>query len=173
MLLVAGSGIIGRFIYVRIYDGLSNKESRLDELESSESKQALNFNRDMHWAPDVVKTLTDFRVWAGQPAANRAAGTHKFLTLPLREWSVRRECHRLLAVQLDIRGELRNWDARKRALRALQFDKLIRQYTTTVKRRAQLDVYKRLFSWWHILHLPFVWLLGASAIYHVVAVHMY
>lgn len=173
MLLVAGSGVIGRFIYVRIHDGLSEKESKLDELEDSENKQALNFSRDMHWAPDVVSALTNFRDWAGKPTPNRAAGIQKFLMLPMKEWSVRRQCHGMLSVQLDNRAQARNWDSRKRALRGRQFDQLIRQYTGIVKRHAQLNGYKRLFSWWHILHLPFVWLLAASAAYHVLAVHMY
>jgi hypothetical protein len=67
----------------------------------------------------------------------------------------------------------RNWDTAKRVLRGRQFDALVARYTTTVIRRAQLTLYRRLFAWWHILHLPFVYLLAASGIYHVVAVHMY
>ncbi|MEI6738279.1 MAG: hypothetical protein WCL29_07370 [Pseudomonadota bacterium] len=173
MLLVAGSGIIGRYIYVRIHDGLSKQELKLDDLEGDESNQANNFNRDMHWAPDVIKVLLDFRVMANQPAANPAAGALNFCMLPLVERRVRQQCHKLLIVHLDIRAIARKWGRRTRSLRGLQFDALVANYTTTVVRRSQFTLYKRIFSWWHILHLPFVYLLAISGIYHVVAVHMY
>lgn len=173
MLLVAGSGVIGRFIYVRIHSGLSNRQDRLDELESSSSQTALNFERDMQWAPEVVAALREFRQRAMKPAEDRIGGMAKFLSLPVWEWGVRRDCAEMLREQLKQRAEQRQWDNRKLLLRTRQFDALVATYTMTVKRAAQFDVYKRMFSWWHILHLPFVWLLAASAAYHVLAVHMY
>lgn len=173
MLLVAASGIVGRFIYVRIHAGLSDQELRLDELEGDETSESLNLNRDMRWAADVVKELIEFREWAHQPAPSRGAATLKFCKLPFVEWRVRRRCHEWLAVHLDNRALKRNWDAQKRVSRGRQYDSLVERYTEVVARRAQYEMYKRLFAWWHILHLPFVYLLAASAIYHVVAVHMY
>lgn len=173
MLLVAGSGIVGRFIYVRIHAGLSDQELKLDELEGDEKSESLNLNRDMRWAQDVVKELMDFRAWANQPSKSRSAAGLKFLKLPFVAWRVRRRCHGELALHLDKRSLARNWDAQKRASRGRQYDSLVERYTEVVARRAQYEMYKRLFAWWHILHLPFVYLLAASAIYHVVAVHMY
>jgi hypothetical protein len=173
MLLVAGSGIVGRYIYVRIHKGLSSQEIKLDELEGDESSDTLNLSRDMHWAPDVVQELLDFRQFANRPAANRLVSMINFFKMPFIEWQVRRRCHAELATHLDSRAVARQWDAAKRSLRGRQFDGLVARYTATVKRRAQYDVYKRMFAWWHILHIPFVYLLAASAAYHVVAVHMY
>ena len=173
MLLVAASGIVGRFIYVRIHAGLSDQELKLDELEGDETSESLNLNRDMRWAADVVKELMDFREWAHQRAPSRGATALKFCKLPFVEWRVRRRCHNWLSVHLDNRALKRNWDAQKRTSRGRQYDSLVERYTEVVARRAQYEMYKRLFAWWHILHLPFVYLLAASAIYHVVAVHMY
>lgn len=173
MLLVAGSGIIGRFIYVRIHHGLSEHELRLDELEGDETSEAMNFSRDMDWAPDVVAELMDFRARANQPANSRIVGAVNFLKLPLVEWRVRRQCHARLSIHLDHRAVVRKWDTAKRILRGRQFDSLVAHYTTTVTRRAQFSLYRRMFAWWHILHLPFVYLLAASGVYHVIAVHMY
>jgi hypothetical protein len=168
MLLVAGSGVIGRYIYVRIHDGVSDHELKLDELENSESTEALNFSRDMVWAPDVVADLIQFRAHA----QNRR-GFDLFAALPIEAWRVRRKCHRELRSHLARRAEERGWSAKKRTVRARQFDALVAHYTATVLHRAQYGAYKRLFALWHVLHLPFVYLLAASAIYHVVAVHMY
>ncbi len=38
---------------------------------------------------------------------------------------------------------------------------------------SQLAVWERLFSLWHVVHIPFIYLLVLSGIVHVVAVHMY
>jgi hypothetical protein len=46
-------------------------------------------------------------------------------------------------------------------------------YLVAVERAAALTVYQRLFSLWHVLHVPLVALLIISALYHVLAVHMY
>jgi hypothetical protein len=49
----------------------------------------------------------------------------------------------------------------------------VRRYLTAVVRVAQYTAYERLFSFWHLAHIPFVYLLVISAIVHVVAVHAY
>ena len=42
-----------------------------------------------------------------------------------------------------------------------------------VQRRGQLATYERLFSLWHVIHIPFLCMLVITAIVHVVAVHAY
>ena len=49
----------------------------------------------------------------------------------------------------------------------------IRMYLDAVIDVARFNAYERLFSLWHILHVPFVFMLIISGIAHVIAVHMY
>ena len=42
-----------------------------------------------------------------------------------------------------------------------------------IQRTAQFSNYERLFSLWHVVHIPFLFLLVVTAIVHVVAVHAY
>jgi hypothetical protein len=42
-----------------------------------------------------------------------------------------------------------------------------------VVRVAQFTAYERLFALWHVLHVPFVYLLVLTACFHVFAVHAY
>jgi hypothetical protein len=42
-----------------------------------------------------------------------------------------------------------------------------------VRRVAALQSYERLFSIWHVFHLPFFYMLVVAALIHVLAVHMY
>jgi hypothetical protein len=46
-------------------------------------------------------------------------------------------------------------------------------YLRAVRDAAQFHTYERLFSWWHIFHIPLVYMMVFSAVYHVYAVHAY
>jgi len=42
-----------------------------------------------------------------------------------------------------------------------------------VRRVAELATYERLFSLWHLLHLPLFFMLLVAGVVHIVAVHVY
>ena len=44
-------------------------------------------------------------------------------------------------------------------------------YVDAVCRAAQLSTWERLFSLWHLVHVPFLYLLVLTGIVHVVAAH--
>jgi hypothetical protein len=59
-------------------------------------------------------------------------------------------------------------------------DKLFEEYATHIRDSirvardaAQFRTYERLFSMWHIFHIPLVYMMVFSGIYHVISVHMY
>jgi hypothetical protein len=41
------------------------------------------------------------------------------------------------------------------------------------RRVAEFQAYERLFSLWHALHLPLIFMLIVAAVVHIVAVHVY
>jgi hypothetical protein len=49
----------------------------------------------------------------------------------------------------------------------------IRDYLQAVQELGQFGTYEKLFSLWHVFHVPLVYMLVFSAIWHVIAVHMY
>jgi hypothetical protein len=51
--------------------------------------------------------------------------------------------------------------------------RMLREYLRELQDVAQFRSYERLFSLWHVLHVPFVIMLAFSAVVHVIAVHMY
>ena len=73
----------------------------------------------------------------------------------------------------QIGAEVRGWDGPELQLRARRARELVDDYFNAVLRVAQLAAYTRLFSLWHVLHVPFVFLMVLCAIAHVVAVHAY
>jgi hypothetical protein len=66
-------------------------------------------------------------------------------------------------------------DAQMKRLDDLFFqnERFIKSYLTTVQDLAQFSTYEKLFSLWHIFHVPLVYMLVFSAIWHVISVHKY
>ena len=49
----------------------------------------------------------------------------------------------------------------------------VKQYIQAHRQIAVFKVYERLFSWWHVLHLPLFIMMIITAIVHIFAVHLY
>ena len=173
MLIVAASGIVGRFIYLRIHRGLGGERLSLEALRQSLGFNADSVQRELHFAPQAEARLRALDVHAGQPGDAWAEHLRRLLVLPWQVLAVRRRCWREIKPALAQAAQERGWDAAKRQARARHARQLLDGYTGAVLRVAQLAAYTRLFSLWHVLHVPFVFLMVLCAIAHVVAVHAY
>ena len=49
----------------------------------------------------------------------------------------------------------------------------LNRYLKGMRRIAALKSYERMFAAWHVLHTPLFIILFVTAVFHVVAVHMY
>jgi hypothetical protein len=74
---------------------------------------------------------------------------------------------------LQLQAAAHGWSKDKLARRIRHRRALIAKYFRAIQRVTQFGVFERLFSWWHVLHVPLVYMMVLSAIAHVVAVHMY
>jgi hypothetical protein len=165
MSLVAGSGLVGRLLYRRIHEGLYGEKATLEALEARAGSGAAAVHHRLAFAPGVAERLDAFAREAVQRGRQGLHRPLRFFLLGFEGRAVRRACHEALergAAAAGIDGE------RLRRRKAL-----VDTYVEVVQRMAQFAVFDRLFSWWHVLHVPLVWLMVASAIAHVVAVHMY
>jgi hypothetical protein len=88
---------------------------------------------------------------------------------------------RLEALRLTwfARRQLRLLARRSDIVRAQQTElhqsvtRFIHEHLKRVRRVAELHSYERMFSIWHVFHLPFFYMLVVAALIHVLAVHMY
>ena len=173
MLLVAASGIVGRFVYVRIHHGLSGAHWTLAELQALIGASDAQVRSRLAFAPGVETRLHAFHTLLVRPQAGGFERLALFLSAPVHAFAARRRCRRDLTIALKARSAAVGWD-RSQYRRALAKSRqLVDDYVEAVQRASQLSAYERIFSWWHILHVPLVWLLVLSAIAHVVAVHAY
>ena len=173
MALVAGSGIVGRFLYSRIHYGLYGRRATLADLRAQAGFDSEEVRSKLAFVPAVEAELEEF--------ARRASATgHDGLTHPLRFMALgwhakiaRRRCTREALRALRERAAAEDWSEGRLVRRIRSRSALIAAHLRAVQRVAQFGVFERLFSWWHILHVPLVYMMVLAAVAHVVAVHMY
>ena len=173
MLTVAGSGFIGRYLYAHIHYGLYGRKLELGDLRTSASNlQALSGS--VSFLPDLVGQLeaAEQRLLACGPQLS-LFGFLKPVVVALVAAKARWKLHRC------IRHGLRA-SARRSPVVATEAKRLRRTARAYIDRRlaatqrvAQFQAYERLFSLWHALHIPLIFMLLIAAIVHVIAVNVY
>ena len=173
MLFVVGSGIIGRFIYTKVHYGLSGRQVTLRERQEQLGLAGEVMKSKFNFAPRVEQRLKDLEAYATDQARPGLLGVRRFVGIIVRGhyayWRSMREVERILSRTAVKRG----WPPEERIRRARIASHRIKGYLRELRELAHFRTYERLFSFWHLLHVPFAIMLVLSAIAHVVAVHMY
>jgi hypothetical protein len=171
MLLVALSGVVGRFLYARIHRSMYGSLSNLEEMQAAREKSASKVRLLFCLVPEIETLLQAYTTLTLSPSASPAVRAWRFATLGWRTWRTWRECRSVMRQVLLARANHRSANELHR-----HYDEaaqIIRTYLSTAQRAAQFRTYDRLFSLWHVVHIPFIYMLVASVTLHVVAVHMY
>jgi hypothetical protein len=159
MIVVASSGLVGRFLYSRVHRGYSDRKLELRSLKGDmdEMLQALESRGVPREA--ILKRLLPFETKAVSAGANFWSSAGSVMGLGIQT----RFAHVRLYGSLPNDGSSRTEEVRT----------MLADYFDAVRRAAEFAFYDRLLRLWHLFHLPLFFLLVAAAILHVVAVHMY
>lgn len=167
MLGVVISGVVGRFVYTKIHYGLYGRRATLGKVREEFAGQADEAKSRLHFAPRVEQWLQSFERKATRHDRSLGAYVWHFLTLGLTRSVIEFRCAREL--QRLLRSERRP-EFHKGAPEAIA---LVSSYLREVERVAHFTTYERLFSLWHVLHIPLIYLLAASTMFHILAAYMY
>lgn len=172
MLVVAGSGVLGRFLYVRVNRGLVAERAALRDYKL---KMGLEGERRsfLWFAPELAQELSSFESEAIRPDAGGRHWLRLMLVLPLRSWMLRERVQRQARAALRQVATKKGWDATMLRRTRRRVRRAIRTQFTLVMRVALYTAWERLFALWHVAHIPFVFLLVIAGVAHVVAVHAY
>ena len=156
MLLVAGSGIIGRYIYVAIHQNLTGERMSLGDLQRDAGFQGEEVRSRLSFAPEVELTLRAFGATALNASNNRLLEFLRFLWLGLRARAIAARAHRQLKRAVQKQAVIESWDRGRQARRLHNGRNLIDAYLSSVLRVARFNTWVRLFSLWHVAHVPLV-----------------
>jgi hypothetical protein len=173
MLLVAGSGVIGRYIYTRVHASLGGKEDTLEDLQAI-AERIRSQSTTITFLPGLLDILDQEEQRFMAPASGQFGAALKVLTAGPRAMFARWRIHRL------IRRAVRraSHDESEAVVRhAQRISKVAQSYVDrrldARRRIAEYRVYTRLFSLWHVLHIPLFFMLLIAGIVHVIAVNVY
>jgi hypothetical protein len=172
-LLVAGSGLVGRYLHARVHIGLDGHRATLRELTMRARITDEQRNRTSALVPHLLERMQAYDRLVLEPPKGFAAS----MLLPLRlavqtRWKCIGLCwfaHRQLRLQARRSTVIA---AQRRRLQRVTF-RFISEHLRRVRRVAELSSCERLFALWHVFHLPFFYMLVLTALLHVLGVHMY
>ena len=173
MLTVAGSGLIGRYIYSHIHRGLYGQRLTVTELrERAEGLRALSGT--VGFLPELVGRLeaVERRLLAAGPRLPLLAALKPPLVAAL-AMAARWRVHRYIRRQLRVAARSSPVIATERRRLARSACAYADKRIGATGRLAGFQAYERLFSLWHALHLPLIFVLIAAGIVHVIAVTLY
>lgn len=172
-LVVAGSGIVGRFIYTKIFRGLNGRKASLKELASKMHDDFPESAKNLVFLPELMNRVAEFDSHVLSPPKS----IFDCFSLPFKliiatrreQWRLAAFSRRKIMVE-SIYSEQVQADRRKiqRVIR-----RYIARHLSQVRQVAEFTAYQRLFALWHKVHLPFFILLVITVIVHVYAVHSY
>jgi hypothetical protein len=173
MLIVATSGIVGRYLYGQIHLGLYGRKAQVRDILADIEIMKHALGDGLPVGDRIVEELDAF--------AKRATGKPRgFLAtlflLPVLGLRARVIRHRLLRdLRATIAAEARRygWSRRAREQRIAALAELVALHVAAVKKAAAFAFYERLFGLWHVLHSPLFFILVLAAGVHAVAAHLF
>jgi hypothetical protein len=173
MLLVAGSGVIGRYIYTRLHARLEGHEDTLEHLKSVGER----LRRQKHtgeFLPGLLDAIELLELRFIEPPKGSIARVLHLSTgavrIALARWRMRRAIKN--AVQTACRRE-----SRLVARHAERLGLVVRHYAyrrlDAGRRMTEFKAYSGLFSFWHVLHIPLFFMLLIAGTAHVIAINVY
>ena len=173
MLVVSLSGIAGRYFYRKIHHGLYGKRADLIELRKDFEQQKEEFTPQFDLIPGIKEELFAF---AQQVLVPSTALAHSMSRLLRVGWQARRtswKIHGITRSYLDHYAAQHKWGLMRKRRMRMQVERKTRHFLSQAVKVAEFNFYERLFSLWHILHLPLVFILAIAVIVHVIAVNRY
>lgn len=172
-IIVASSGIVGRYIYSKLHYGLYGRKASLVNLRSEISdlrgtgtgisKLIPTINEELnHWEDGIVQQDQNLlnAFWIAMTIA--VTSRLKYRRLKTRAMTVIDSASQESLVVGEHRRRLKH-----------NLKSYLQTRVTLLRKFAQYRAFESLFSLWHVVHYPLFVLLVLAAIVHVVAVHMY
>jgi hypothetical protein len=168
MLVVAGSGLVGRFLYARIHHGLYGQRATLREL-AADAEGLRNHSGALKILPGLLDEVERAEREISRPAP--------MVVRPvLAGWRERRESLRIRRMVRDAVAMAATRSATLAQERE-RFTRTAAEYVAArlraARRITEFEASERLFAIWHVLHMPLFVVLVIVGIVHVIAVHVY
>ena len=169
MVVVSVSGVIGRYLYARIHHGLYGRKASLAELRADADRLRREGAGAGRLLPELAARVSGAEklILVNIPLVPRALSA--WLLWHFGRWRVRRYVGSALHFAAVSSATIAGHQA--------SFGFAATRYSdarlAATRRVAEFESCERLFSLWHVLHLPMSGMLFVAGIVHVIAVNVY
>lgn len=172
MLAVAGSGLIGRYIYGRVYGGWHEHKSTLEELQAVAEQLRTQSNTIM-LLPGYLAAIEHEEQQLFRPAKTPLGALIQPATMGLRSmlarWRLNQQIEDMVLAAAR-QSPLLAAHGRRLTANATSY---ARRRLDAVRRVREHGYYVKLFSLWHVAHVPFFVMTLVAGIVHVISVTVY
>ncbi|MEJ2455555.1 MAG: transcriptional regulator [Candidatus Thiodiazotropha sp.] len=173
MLIVAISGLFGRYFYTRIHYGLYGRKATFASLRADSEMLTKKLGPLFDVQPKAKQLLTDYeqRVLHA-PRGPLASAIHWFSM----RYTAARLYHsviRALNKKLLAAAHLKGWDRAKVRRKQMRMRSMLLDHRRVLRQILEFHFYERLFAIWHLLHMPLFIMMVVTGFVHVYAVHAY
>jgi hypothetical protein len=173
MALVVFSGLVGRYIFTKINQRLHGRVVTLEELKKASEQARNDMRQDIVMDSSIVESLKNHEIEMLAVARSWWFIFPQLALLGSRTRLMRWRLKRRLAREIKAHAQQQKWSKKELRQHIRAGKRLISAYVISVRRVAEYRIYQRIFSLWHVLHIPLFVMLVSSAVVHVVAVHLY
>jgi len=173
MLIVATSGIVGRYLYGKIHFGLYGRKAEVRDILADIEIMQHALGDGLPLGERIVAQLNAFTKRATGAPRNFLGAFFALPMLALRARLIRLGLLRDIRSTIAAEAKRYGWSRRTREQRIGAIAELVTLQLAAVKKAAAFAFYERLFGLWHVLHLPLFVILVLAAAIHVVAAHLF
>ena len=172
MVIVASSGLVGRYFYAKIHHGLYGRKANLKELRESLKESKSKLGNHFTLTKEIVSKIK---------ASERLLLRNRSIIVATLLWPLvfirtqltKRSLRKILNKTFLNASAERGWDKKMARSLSREANSEIQPYINGLYKMYGFRLFENLFSLWHLFHLPLFFALVITGIVHVIVVHSY
>ncbi|MCU7906654.1 MAG: transcriptional regulator [Candidatus Thiodiazotropha sp. (ex Epidulcina cf. delphinae)] len=173
MLIVAVSGLIGRYFYTRIHYGLYGRKATFASLHTDSEALKKRLGRLFELRPKSKELLKQYEQQVMEAPKGMVASAGHWFTMRLISARLYPSVMHSLNKKLLAVAHSKGWDKAKVHRNQLRIKHLLLSHRNILRQILEIHFYERLFAIWHVLHMPLFIMMVITGFVHVYAVHAY
>jgi hypothetical protein len=173
MLLVAISGLFGRYFYTRIHYGLYGKKATFASLHADSKALKKKLGPLFELQPKAKETLKQYEKLVMEAPKGPMTSARHWFKMRYMSASLYPKVMRDLNKKLLAAGHRKGWSKAKVRRNQLRIRRMLLAHRGVLQQVLELHFYERLFAIWHLLHMPLFIMMVITGFVHVYAVHAY
>jgi hypothetical protein len=173
MLIVAISGLFGRYFYTRIHYGLYGRKATFTSLRADSELLTKKLGPLFDLQPKAKKQLTDYEQSVLQAPRGMIASAVHWVKMRYTATRLYHSVIRALNKKLLAAAHLKGWKRSKVRRKQMRMRSMLLEHRKVLRQILEFHFYDRLFAIWHLLHMPLFIMMVVTGFVHVYAVHAY